>query len=174
MKPSPSAKPSLPPSSRGINCYPLLMMMIASWLVDSVFTRNEMERIRRISLWDVIVNATGVPPDAMQRRVFVWQDGDPCPQPFQLNSTLLESCVPLQRYDYFEVIDPGGWGRGSLSFRSCKLSRRNQTFLYGSTIFLPLVLDPSGKSERPARLSHRALRPLPPFSHDPLSASNAI
>lgn len=110
MKPSSQA---LPPSSRGINCYPLLMMMIASWLLDSVFTRNEMERIRRISLWDVIVNATGVPPDAIQRRVFVWQDGDPCPQPFQLNSTLLESCVPLQRYDYFEVIDPGG--RGPLS-----------------------------------------------------------
>lgn len=70
----------------------------------SIFTRNEIENIRRVTLWDVITNATGIPSDAIQRRVFLWQDGDPCPQPFQLNSTMLESCVPLQRYDYFEVI----------------------------------------------------------------------
>ncbi|KAL0122393.1 hypothetical protein PUN28_007246 [Cardiocondyla obscurior] len=69
---------------------------------NGIFTRSEIEEIRRITLWDVITNATGISFDAIQRRVFVWQDGDPCPQPFQLNSTMLEPCVPLQRYDYFE------------------------------------------------------------------------
>lgn len=69
----------------------------------SIFTKSEIEEIRRTTLWDVITNATNIPPDAIQRQVFVWQNGDPCPQPFQLNSTMLEPCVPLQRYDYFEV-----------------------------------------------------------------------
>lgn len=52
----------------------------------------------------MIVNATGIPANAIQRKVFTWEEGDPCPQPYQLNSTMLEPCVPLQRYDYFEVI----------------------------------------------------------------------
>lgn len=68
-----------------------------------ILTKSEVREIRRVTLWDVITNATNVPTGAIQRRVFVWRDGDPCPQPFQLNSTVLEPCVPLQRYDYFEV-----------------------------------------------------------------------
>lgn len=69
-----------------------------------IFTRSEIEEIRRVTLWDVIINATGISANSIQRNVFVWEGGDPCPQPYQLNSTMLEPCVPLQRYDYFEVI----------------------------------------------------------------------
>lgn len=69
-----------------------------------MFTRSEIEEIRRVTLWDVIVNSTRIAPDSVQRNVFVWEEGDPCPQPSQLNATMLEPCVPLQRYDYFEVI----------------------------------------------------------------------
>ncbi|XP_076302111.1 dual oxidase-like [Lasioglossum baleicum] len=69
---------------------------------NGIFTKSEIEDIRRVTLWDVIVNATGIPENAIQRNVFTWEEGDPCPQPYQLNSTMLEPCVPLQRYDYFE------------------------------------------------------------------------
>ena len=73
-------------------------------LFSRIFTKSEIADIRRVTLWDIIVNATGIPPDVIQKNVFTWKEGDPCPQPYQLNSTMLEPCVPLQRYDYFEVI----------------------------------------------------------------------
>lgn len=56
-----------------------------------------------MKLWDIIVNTTNIDPDSIQRNIFVWNDGDPCPQPYQLNSSMLEPCEPLQRYDYFQV-----------------------------------------------------------------------
>lgn len=27
--------------------------------------------------------------------------GDPCPQPYQLNASHLEPCIPFMRYDHF-------------------------------------------------------------------------
>ncbi|XP_046835214.1 dual oxidase isoform X1 [Vespa crabro] len=69
---------------------------------SGIFTKTEIEDIRRVTLWDVITNATNIPPDTIQKRVFLWEENDPCPQPFQLNSSVLEPCLPLQRYDYFE------------------------------------------------------------------------
>jgi len=86
----------------------LFVLIYLVILFYSIFTRSEIEVIRNITLWDVIINATDITFNVIQRRVFVWQDGDPCPQPFQLNSTMLEPCVPLQRYDYFEVINVQG------------------------------------------------------------------
>lgn len=54
-------------------------------------------------MWDIIVNSTNIPPNAIQRNVFYWIQGDPCPQPVQLNTSLLEPCKYLHGYDYFEV-----------------------------------------------------------------------
>lgn len=71
--------------------------------IRRILTRNEIEDIRRVTLWDVIINSTNISPDTIQKRVFLWEENDPCPQPFQLNSSVLEPCLPLQRYDYFEV-----------------------------------------------------------------------
>ncbi|XP_058806177.1 dual oxidase isoform X1 [Phymastichus coffea] len=68
---------------------------------NGIFTKSEIEDIKRVSLWDIITNTTDISPDAIQRQVFSWKDGDPCPQPYQLNSSILEPCMPLQRYDYF-------------------------------------------------------------------------
>lgn len=42
-------------------------------------------------------------PDYIQREVFFWNEGDPCPQAFQLNATHMEPCKYLTGYDYFEV-----------------------------------------------------------------------
>lgn len=54
-------------------------------------------------MWDVIVNSTNIDPSAIQKNVFYWVEGDPCPQPMQLNISLMEPCKILGGYDYFEV-----------------------------------------------------------------------
>lgn len=56
-------------------------------------------------MWDIIVNSTDTKPDYLQRDVFFWVHGDPCPQPMQLNASQLEPCMYLSGYDYFEVIN---------------------------------------------------------------------
>lgn len=68
-----------------------------------IFTDAEIEEIRQVRLYDVIINSTDVKPGEIQKHVFFWVKGDPCPQPVQLNTSLLEPCRHLQGYDYFEV-----------------------------------------------------------------------
>lgn len=68
-----------------------------------IFTKSEIDDIKRVRLWDIIINTTNIGPISIQKNVFVWSKGDPCPQPLQLNSSILEPCAPLQRYDYFQV-----------------------------------------------------------------------
>lgn len=65
------------------------------------FSPEEIEFIRNIKLFDVIVNATGIEPDQIQKDVLTFIDGDPCPQPTQLKSSLLEPCLQLGGFDYF-------------------------------------------------------------------------
>ncbi|GFG29965.1 hypothetical protein Cfor_11750 [Coptotermes formosanus] len=69
---------------------------------SGIFTDAEIDEIRQVRLYDVIVNSTDVKPDELQKHVFFWVKGDPCPQPVQLNTSLLEPCRYLQGYDYFE------------------------------------------------------------------------
>lgn len=66
-----------------------------------IFTAEEVSEIRKIRLWDLIVNSTDIGADDIQRNVFVWHTGDPCPQPMQLNASELEPCSYLKDYDYF-------------------------------------------------------------------------
>lgn len=79
------------------------MNVIYKFFYCSIFTRDEIEELRRITLWDIIVNSTSVGPGDIQRDVFHWNSGDPCPQPYQLNATKLAPCKYLKGYDYFEV-----------------------------------------------------------------------
>ena len=69
--------------------------------VGGVFSREEIEEIKKIRLWDILVNATDIPPETVQRDLFRFKPGDPCPQPAQLNSSLLEPCIILDGWDYF-------------------------------------------------------------------------
>lgn len=34
-------------------------------------------------------------------KVFLWRAGDPCGQPFQVNGSGLEPCIPFMRFDHF-------------------------------------------------------------------------
>lgn len=66
-----------------------------------IFTPAEIAELKVITMWDIIVNSTEIKPEDIQRDVFMFHDGDPCPQPMQLNATELEPCPHLQGYDYF-------------------------------------------------------------------------
>ena len=69
---------------------------------DGVFLPEEVEDIKKIKLWDVIVNATNVSPYEIQKEVFFWNEGDPCPQPRQLNASDLQPCALPKEKDSFQ------------------------------------------------------------------------
>ncbi|XP_042543944.1 dual oxidase 1 [Dipodomys spectabilis] len=69
---------------------------------NGLFSEDEIAEIRNTSLRDVLVAVTNVEPAALQPNVFFWLAGDPCPQPKQLSTEGLPTCVPLIIRDYFE------------------------------------------------------------------------
>lgn len=68
---------------------------------NGIFTPEEVEEIKKIRLYDILVNATTIPTDAIQTDVFLFRDSDPCPQPGQLSSADLEPCLILAGWNYF-------------------------------------------------------------------------
>ena len=60
-----------------------------------------MEYIYNTTLRDIISQTTSINSNELQENVFFHRQGDPCPQPFQINSTGLEKCVPFMRFDHF-------------------------------------------------------------------------
>lgn len=69
---------------------------------SGVFTEEEIAELRKVRMWDIVVNATDIDPSEVQRDLFFFREGDPCPQPQQLSPALLEPCQFLKGYDYFE------------------------------------------------------------------------
>ncbi|XP_054307035.1 dual oxidase 1 isoform X4 [Pongo pygmaeus] len=69
---------------------------------NGLFSKKEIEEIRNTTLRDVLVAVINVDPSALQPNVFVWQKGDPCPQPRQLSTEGLPACAPSVVRDYFE------------------------------------------------------------------------
>ncbi|XP_032273503.1 dual oxidase 2 isoform X2 [Phoca vitulina] len=74
---------------------------------NGLFSKEEIAEIRNTTFWDVLVAVTNVDPSALQPNVFIWHAGAPCPQPRQLTTQGLPSCVPLTMLDYFEGSGPG-------------------------------------------------------------------
>ncbi|XP_045668228.1 dual oxidase 2 [Ursus americanus] len=74
---------------------------------NGLFSKEEIAEIRNTTLRDVLVAVTNVDPSALQPNVFIWHEGAPCPQPRQLTTQGLPSCVPLTVMDYFEGSGPG-------------------------------------------------------------------
>lgn len=66
-----------------------------------MFSKDEIEEIKRIRLWDILVNTTSIPASAIQKNVFQFTDGSPCPQPSQIRSNMLEPCLIHAGWDYF-------------------------------------------------------------------------
>lgn len=67
-----------------------------------IFSQEEIEGIRNIKLWDVIVNASSVKPGEIQKNVFFWMENDPCEQPAQLKASSMPRCEYLRGHDAFQ------------------------------------------------------------------------
>ncbi|KAI6201072.1 NAD(P)H oxidase (H(2)O(2)-forming) [Aphelenchoides besseyi] len=68
---------------------------------NEIFTEDEIAEIWNTTLKTIIVETTAISTDSLQDNVFIHSTGDPCPQPFQVNSSSLEECVPFMRFDHF-------------------------------------------------------------------------
>ncbi|OCT89499.1 dual oxidase 2 [Xenopus laevis] len=68
---------------------------------NDLFTEEDIKNIRNIKLQDVLLAVTNA-GNSVQQNAFIWKEGDPCQQPNQLNSSVLELCVALTVTDYFE------------------------------------------------------------------------
>uniref|UniRef100_A0A1I8ARM6 NAD(P)H oxidase (H2O2-forming) n=1 Tax=Steinernema glaseri TaxID=37863 RepID=A0A1I8ARM6_9BILA len=68
---------------------------------NNIFSDEEIAQIHSITLHDIIRETTRIQEEQLQRNVFFWRDGDPCGQPFQVNTSGLEECVPFMRFDHF-------------------------------------------------------------------------
>ncbi|KAK0417047.1 hypothetical protein QR680_012805 [Steinernema hermaphroditum] len=69
--------------------------------LNGIFTDAEIAEIHAITLHDIIRETTRIQKEQLQKNVFFWRDGDPCEQPFQVNTSGLEECVPFMRFDHF-------------------------------------------------------------------------
>ncbi|CAD6199146.1 unnamed protein product [Caenorhabditis auriculariae] len=69
--------------------------------LNGLFTPEDLAQIQATTLHDIIKATTDISENMLQKNVFFWKDGDPCPQPFQVNNTGLEKCVPFMRFDHF-------------------------------------------------------------------------
>nr|AXN93677.1 dual oxidase 1 [Scylla paramamosain] len=69
---------------------------------NMIFTEEEVEEIRNVKLWDIIVNSSSVAPNEIQQDVFFHTNDDLCWQPKQLTAEDMDQCQYLQGYDYFQ------------------------------------------------------------------------
>lgn len=69
---------------------------------SGIFSETEIEEIKRITLYDIIVNSTLIPDHSIQKNVFQFKPNDPCPQPGQLSSSQLQPCYVVRGHSYFK------------------------------------------------------------------------
>uniref|UniRef100_A0A8C9STW7 NAD(P)H oxidase (H2O2-forming) n=1 Tax=Scleropages formosus TaxID=113540 RepID=A0A8C9STW7_SCLFO len=75
--------------------------------LNGLFTAEEIQDIRNTSFHDVLVAVTGSESQDFQKNVFVWEDGDPCPQPRQITAAELFSCTNATDLHYFDGSQTG-------------------------------------------------------------------
>ncbi|KAM6937988.1 dual oxidase 2 [Xenentodon cancila] len=69
---------------------------------NGLFTGEEIQTIRSITYHDVLFAATTAQDTDIQKHVFFWRDGDPCPQPTQLTASMLHPCTNATKLNYFD------------------------------------------------------------------------
>ncbi|NXM10532.1 DUOX2 oxidase, partial [Ploceus nigricollis] len=68
---------------------------------NGLFTEEEIREIRNTTFHSVLTSVTHAKPTDLQPHVFIWREGDPCPQPQQLTAQHLANCTPMMVLDYF-------------------------------------------------------------------------
>ncbi|XP_049580579.1 dual oxidase 2 [Syngnathus scovelli] len=69
---------------------------------NGLFSEDDIQRIRNVTFHDVLVAVTNAEDSDIQRNVFIWKKGDPCPQPTQLNTSMLHPCTNATKLNYFD------------------------------------------------------------------------
>uniref|UniRef100_A0A674EPN0 NAD(P)H oxidase (H2O2-forming) n=1 Tax=Salmo trutta TaxID=8032 RepID=A0A674EPN0_SALTR len=77
---------------------------------NGLFTAEELQAIRNTTFHDVITAVTSAEAEDIQRRVFFWKDGDPCPQPSQVTTSELHPCTNATKLNYFDAGSKAGFG----------------------------------------------------------------
>ncbi|NXY16100.1 DUOX2 oxidase, partial [Atrichornis clamosus] len=68
---------------------------------NGLFTEEEIREIRNTTFHNVLTAVTYAKSTDIQPHVFIWKEGDPCPQPQQLTAQHLTNCTPMMVLDYF-------------------------------------------------------------------------
>ncbi|KAJ8252397.1 hypothetical protein COCON_G00217090 [Conger conger] len=74
---------------------------------NGLFTSEEIVAIRNTTFHDVLIAVTSAEPGDIQKKVFQWEDGDPCRQPQQIDVTHLFPCTNATTLDYFDGSQAG-------------------------------------------------------------------
>uniref|UniRef100_A0A8D3BL71 NAD(P)H oxidase (H2O2-forming) n=1 Tax=Scophthalmus maximus TaxID=52904 RepID=A0A8D3BL71_SCOMX len=69
---------------------------------NGLFTDEEVQTIRNVTFHDVLIAVTSAEDTDIQHNVFFWRNGDPCPQPTQLNASMLYRCSNATKLNYFD------------------------------------------------------------------------
>ncbi|XP_029009702.1 dual oxidase 1 [Betta splendens] len=69
---------------------------------NGFFTDREIQTIRNTTYYQVLLAVTRAEADDIQKNVFFWKDGDPCPQPVQLTASMLAPCTNATKLNYFD------------------------------------------------------------------------
>ena len=60
---------------------------------------SQVAALKKLKLSDIIHAVTDINRGEIQENVFLWESGDPCPQPAQLNATEMDPCMYLKGDD---------------------------------------------------------------------------
>ncbi|NXC82970.1 DUOX2 oxidase, partial [Cercotrichas coryphoeus] len=68
---------------------------------NGLFTEEEIREIRNTTFHSILTSVTYAKSTDLQPHVFIWREGNPCPQPQQLTAQHLANCTPMMVLDYF-------------------------------------------------------------------------
>uniref|UniRef100_A0A4W4EYL4 NAD(P)H oxidase (H2O2-forming) n=1 Tax=Electrophorus electricus TaxID=8005 RepID=A0A4W4EYL4_ELEEL len=78
--------------------------------LNGLFTVEEIQDIRNITYHDILLTVTSAESGDIQENVFFWLNGDPCPQPQPITSSVLQPCTKAPSISYFDTSSKAGYG----------------------------------------------------------------
>uniref|UniRef100_A0A8C1QW17 NAD(P)H oxidase (H2O2-forming) n=1 Tax=Cyprinus carpio TaxID=7962 RepID=A0A8C1QW17_CYPCA len=77
---------------------------------NGLFTEEEIQAIRNTTFHDVLLDVTSAEEGDIQKNVFFWVNGDPCPQPQPIRASDLHPCTNASSMSYFDNSSKAGFG----------------------------------------------------------------
>ncbi|KAK1789841.1 hypothetical protein P4O66_015720, partial [Electrophorus voltai] len=78
--------------------------------LNGLFTVEEIQDIRNTTYHDILLTVTSAESGDIQENVFFWLNGDPCPQPQPITSSVLQPCTKAPSISYFDTSSKAGYG----------------------------------------------------------------